>query len=130
MNYGRPQVFAEFERFLTTVEYKDWRFLLNEEHMAGTIRFTIVVPTLNTRTRTLEPGEVAHSYAISEAVLDTPHYTVWARMIFDFIQQTERHESTEWFHVDGKAIFDPHNEPDRHHQGYVPKLVPVRRERI
>lgn len=102
---------------MNKVEYKFWTFgppwIDN-----GRVYIDADFKATNSRNRHTVVDMVAH---IELDVNMIGKEATFLKSLFEAIMDCEQHESQEWFVYNGRAIYDPHGEPERDHIIYMDK---------
>lgn len=105
-NREEPMTFAEFCHHARRCTYKpNTRIDVYEE--LRQLRVSFYVPD------TEPPHTKIHismSFSIPDDLAKFPHSMDVFHFVLDCVDQVEKHETREWFCVDGKGMFNPHLE--------------------
>jgi hypothetical protein len=93
----------EAQAWIKSIKYKPkWNIYINENKGGPTLAMAVWVPDVRT------PGKetmLVHQVKIPMTLCGKLQFINW---VFRKVQQMELHEAMEWFTVEGRRIFDPH----------------------
>lgn len=97
---------AELQRHLERIKYKpNWSIRVEEiPEFSGRLYLSVSFITEDS----WRPGQttkIGMRTQLRQPVLNTDQFE---HLVLQFLDQAERHETREWFKVDGVAKFDPH----------------------
>lgn len=102
-DWQKKEIVDRAVRLASRLKYKDgWIFKAE----GGRIFVGYEAEDVNDRTRKVTLG----TCVLVEDIFTDDHFL---GQIFRVIQMLEKHEASEWFKVDGKAIFNEHDFPER-----------------
>lgn len=97
--------FEQFKAIVDSITYKNnWGLSVIEDYDVCVLKILHCTTCVETGSGTRIVGR----YTIDLRGIRTEELAV--RILFDYLRQTEEHETKEWFKYKGKHVYDPHPE--------------------